>query len=540
MVFVIYNNIGDVIYLISFLITLSLGFFVLLKGMREEINRTFFLSVIFASGWLLTLFLFYNIEAPKAVLFIGRLNFAFVLPLLYYLLRFSIVFPKIDIKISRSFLKIIGLWIIFFSLLTLFTPLIGKEEIVLGPRTRETVYGPLYFLYILHYVVFTIAITYLLAIKTKKSTDISRRQIIYVLLGLFLALFFGFTTNILLPLFGLFGAQNYGPLAPVIFSVFVVFSIFKHHLFNIKVIATELFTGVLLLILLINTLTFESVERLIIDLLIFLSSTIFGILLIRSVLLEVKTRERLEKLSLDLEQANIELKKADRAKTEFLSMASHQLRTPLTAIKGYISLALEGHYGQLPEKLERAIKNVYESNERLIKLTNDLLTISRVEMGKLEAEKKETDILELIYSCLQEVIPEVEKKGLQISFEHPKEIKELKLNIDPLKIRQVILNIIDNAIKYTHQGQIKITLEILAKKVVVKVSDTGVGMSKEEQEHLFESFSRGRAGISLFIEGTGLGLHVAKKFVELHGGKIWAYSEGEGKGSTFIIELPKE
>ena len=218
-------------------------------------------------------------------------------------------------------------------------------------------------------------------------------------------------------------------------------------------------------------------------------------------------------------------------------MASHQLRTPLTAIKGYVSLALEGAYGEIPEKLREKLKNVYLSNERLINLVNHLLTISRIEMGRLRAEKELLQVENLLESCIEEMKLPAQKKGLKLYFKKPK-ISLPKINLDPFKIRQVILNLIDNAIKYTQKGEIELKVEKKDQKLLISVRDTGEGLTPEEKEFIFEGFTRGRAGLAYFIEGAGLGLYVAKKFVELHNGKIWAESQGKGKGSTFYVELP--
>lgn len=297
-----------------------------------------------------------------------------------------------------------------------------------------------------------------------------------------------------------------------------------------KVIATELFTVALILVLLINIMVSTSLNRLVLNIFIFITAVVFGTLLVRSVIQEVKIREQLKR-------AYGELKRIDRAKSEFISMASHQLRTPLTSIKGYLSMLLEEDYGKMGERQKQVLNNVFRSNERLIKIVNDLLNISRIELGKMEIQKEKTQITELIQSCFQEMRPKAEEKKLELIFEKPKTPLP-KLNVDKLKIRQVVLNLIDNAIHYTKKGKIKIEAEKKDSKIQIAVKDTGEGLTKEEQKEIFSSFARGTAGINLFIEGSGLGLFVAEKYINLHKGRIWAESPGKGKGSTFYIELP--
>ena len=251
-----------------------------------------------------------------------------------------------------------------------------------------------------------------------------------------------------------------------------------------------------------------------------------------------KTLEReVEKRTKELKDAYEELKKLDKAKSEFISIASHQLRTPLTAIKGYISMMREKIYGKPPEKMERPLENIYTSNERLIKLVNDLLNVSRIEAGRMEMKLEKSSLEEIITSVVEELKNVAKEKNIYLGWEKPK--KPLpKISVDRDKIRQAITNVIDNAIRYTEKGGVTIKCKMQNAKCKIEVSDTGVGLTKYELSKMFESFSRGAAGTRLYTEGVGLGLYVAKRFVEMHKGKIWAESRGKNKGSTFFIELP--
>jgi len=253
----------------------------------------------------------------------------------------------------------------------------------------------------------------------------------------------------------------------------------------------------------------------------------------------VKMEKEVAERTRELKGAYEDLKKLDRAKSEFISIASHQLRTPLTAVKGYISMMLEGTYGKPGKKMEKPLKNIYASNERLLKLVNDLLSISRIEAGRIELNLEEASIEEIIASTVEELKNTAKEKVIALKFEKPAKLLP-KLSIDKDKIRQVLMNIIDNAIHYTGQGAVTVTCHIKAGKCVIEIKDTGEGMTQEEIIHLFESFSRGGAGMRFWTEGAGLGLYVAKKFVDLHKGKVRAESPGKDKGSSFYIELPLE
>lgn len=248
-------------------------------------------------------------------------------------------------------------------------------------------------------------------------------------------------------------------------------------------------------------------------------------------------QEKVAEQTKELQEAYEELKKIDRAKSEFISMASHQLRTPLSSIKGYISMILEGDYGKIEKRAKEKLENVFYSNERLIRIVNDLLDISKIELGKMELKKSPCQIEDILDSCYQEMKPEIKKKNLRFIFKKP-ETPLAKIEVDELKIRQVILNLIDNAIRYTRQGKIELCLEKKPDSILIFIRDTGEGLTKEEQKEIFQGFTRGSAGIDFFIEGAGLGLYVAKKYLDLHNGKIWAESKGKGKGSVFYVELP--
>jgi signal transduction histidine kinase len=278
------------------------------------------------------------------------------------------------------------------------------------------------------------------------------------------------------------------------------------------------------------TISFYSFLDLSLKLLVIFITALVSSSFIKRVLSEQATRQ-------ELQEAYEELKKLDKAKSEFISIASHQLRTPLTAIKGYISMMREKIYGEPPEKMERPLENIYLSNERLIKLVNDLLNVSRIEAGRMEMNWEKLSIEEIINSVVEELKNVVKEKNIYLKWEKPE--KPLpKVLIDKEKMRQVIMNVVDNAIRYTEKGGVEIKLKTKNEKLKIEVSDTGEGLTKYELSKMFESFSRGAAGTRLYTEGVGLGLYVAKKFVEMHNGKIWTESKGKGKGSTFYIELP--
>ena len=240
----------------------------------------------------------------------------------------------------------------------------------------------------------------------------------------------------------------------------------------------------------------------------------------------------------ELKIANEKLRELDQLKSEFLSLATHQIRAPLTSIKGYSSMLLESDFGVLPQKATEAIETVMKSCQNLINIVEDFLNISRIEQGRMVYEKSIFDMAELVREVVNEIKPNIQNAGLSLKLEMPDNFSA-KANADRGKIRQVIFNIIDNAVKYSTHGTIRVSASADDKTVNVEIKDDGVGIDPSEIGKLFTKFSRAKSAGLTNISGTGLGLYVAKKMAEAHRGDIKVYSAGLGKGSTFTVELPR-
>jgi signal transduction histidine kinase len=250
-----------------------------------------------------------------------------------------------------------------------------------------------------------------------------------------------------------------------------------------------------------------------------------------------KMEEEVKRATVDLRTANEKLKKLDAAKSEFISIASHQLRTPLTVIKGYISMMVEGSFGPLSNPIKDSLEKVYTSNERLISLVENLLNISRIESGRLKFNYQTLQFEDVVGSVVEELTNNAKDKGIDLEFKKSKN-NLAKVTIDVEKIRQVLMNLIDNAIKYTDKGSVLVTLDRKNDNLVFCVKDNGMGILPDDLPKLFKKFVRGQNAMLTHTEGTGLGLFVAKQMIESHKGKIWADSEGENKGARFCFELP--
>lgn len=246
-----------------------------------------------------------------------------------------------------------------------------------------------------------------------------------------------------------------------------------------------------------------------------------------------------ERINKQLQKANVQLKRLDETKSEFISIASHQLRTPLTAIKGYGSMLLDGDFGNIESAKQRdAIQKMFISGNRLISLVENLLNISRIESGRIKFSFEPKQLVDLAREVYENLKKNAEDKKLYLRFIEPKQPLPLVI-MDDEKIRQVAINFIDNAIKYTKDGGVTVSFGQRNGMVECCVQDTGMGVTPEEQARLFKKFSRGKDANLVNTEGTGLGLYVANIMIEAHKGKIWIESEGvEGRGSKFCFALP--
>jgi signal transduction histidine kinase len=270
----------------------------------------------------------------------------------------------------------------------------------------------------------------------------------------------------------------------------------------------------------------------------------YGISLAQRIVLEASERQKLEKTAAELAIATQEIKKTnekleyiDSLKDEFVSLASHELRTPMTIIKSYTWLIMNGKAGHLEEKAKDYLNRIYISTERLIRLVNEMLNISRIESGKVKMNIENTDIKQLLLEIQSEFQPKAEELGLKWSAEIPDAIPHL--TIDREKIHQVFENLIDNALKYTKQGG-SVTLRCVAgsEHIEFSITDTGKGIHENDMSKLFSKFGRLEGTyVTLTGSGSGLGLYISKQYVELHRGKIWASSIPD-HGSTFVFTLP--
>jgi signal transduction histidine kinase len=246
---------------------------------------------------------------------------------------------------------------------------------------------------------------------------------------------------------------------------------------------------------------------------------------------EMKKRIEYEQEMLRVAREN----EVDRVRSRFLSTITHELRTPLTSIKGYIDIIRSGFAGEVPGEIDELLEVVTRNTDRLSTLTNDLLDIQRIETGRLEVDLTPIDLREVLASCTQEIKPFLDEKNQTL---HTRiSDNPIMVQGDQVRLSQVVMNILNNASKFSPEEEtISLEATLEGEEVRVSISDKGIGIKEEDLERVFEPLAMIEKPI--YVKGTGLGLSVSKGIIELHGGKIWAESEGEWKGATLIITLP--
>jgi signal transduction histidine kinase len=522
-----------------FLATLLLGFFIYLSNKKNPVNKNLFIFILIFCFWEINdvfQWLTYNVNLN---LFFSRISiFGFSSLIFFLYFAYSFVGDKLNLK-KKLLLALPFVPVVFLS----FT----DYNLIINPRNCETTVGPLYLYVAVIDVIYLSFSTFILLRGYRIGVDDSMKSSIRLIIDsiIFLVIWFlGYSLIIEFAITSGLGdsISQFAPFGMVIFIGMLAYAIPKYRLFNIKLLAAQVLVFTLVILVGSELFFAESTTNKILILITLVLSVGFGYMLIHSVKLEVQRKEELQVMSDKLTEANDQLRKLDNAKSEFISIASHQLRTPLTAIKGFVSLLLEGTYGMVDPKVRDALNKVYLSNERMVELVENLLNISRIESGRMEYQYQKWKVEDIIHELYDSFLLVAKNKGLALEINLP-EVALPEVEIDGPKAREVISNLMDNALKYTKEGGVKVRAELSKYKddidyVRVSVSDTGIGVPKEEVPYLFSKFSRGHDVGRLHVGGTGLGLFVGKSMIEAQHGKLWVESEGEGKGSTFIIELP--
>lgn len=530
-------------HLPAIILALMVGLFVVVNNPKGILNRILFLiSLAFSALALVNLVTWTNIQSDLITFswsLIGTLQSIISILSIYFIYVFL---DKKDISIKiKAIFTLLLLPVFLFAATNL--NLSGFDLAECDAFAYERAEYSLYFSLLgLLAIVWT---TILLVSRYRSASHKMRKQIALMGIGLesFLVLFvtifylaqylasINFVEDSRLELYGFFGMT--------IFMTMMAVLIVRFKTFKVGMIASQ---ALLIALVVLTGSQFTFTTSLTSSILIAISLVLtgaIGIILIRSVKKEIKQKEELRELTEKLAIANGKLKELDKLKSEFVSIASHQLRSPLTAIRGYASLLSDGSYGKLPTKALGALERISESSKNMAYSIEDYLNVSRIESGNMKYNLSDFNLKEETEKMTDDLRSQAVKKGLGLIFRSDLKSKGI-INADIGKVIQIIQNLINNSIKYTKEGSIKVLVrdDVVRKKIYIDITDTGIGMNQKALNSIFGKFERADNSNTANIHGTGLGLFVAHKMTVAMGGDIKATSEGEGKGSTFTIEFP--
>jgi signal transduction histidine kinase len=525
-----------------------LGLFVFFSGEKTKLNFSWLLTSIAISTWSVGLFgVVFSTDISNAwfwqyILDVGGI----CVPILYLNFLLHLLKREKKLKVLQLSSLVVATFLIILNFTSLF-------KVGISPKFGINYWidpGKLYFLFPLYFVILVLIAIYVVVKEYYLSDDKDRkRQLLYVLIAQILG-FGGAATDFFPQIFNIY---PFGSYFIILYVIFISYAALKYHLFNMRVISTELLTFAIWAFLLVKTLLSSNYNDFLINGFVLAAVVIAGILLMRSVLNEVKQKEKIEKIEKEVERAyeiekkanelekkaNEELKSLDKLKNQFLMQTQHDLRTPLTVVRGYCDLLIGGTFGKQPKKTLEVIEKIEAVVEGKLRDVNNFLDVEQFKMGKgvvaLKPGVELTPILEEISSVLS-----LKARVKKIYLKLKKSKKSLIVKADREKLKAAIFNIVDNAIKFTEKGGVEISANASGNDIVIIISDTGIGIPQDKVKGIFEMQFERTEQAQKAASGSGIGLYLSGQIIKLHNGKAWVESDGEGKGSVFHIELPVE
>jgi signal transduction histidine kinase len=511
------------------ILNLTFGVFLYFNSGKSVVVRLYALIIIFATLWSLSTFFTTPGMLPFPY-FVWAVYGHYIFGYLAYLsfFWFALFYPTPP-KRFPLFATVLTIATIFFLVWIpipgfLFERLAPAATLAASIDFNLPVYVT--FIVMLSFVFFTALLTLLrtqrLRTRDVLYKDLDQYQIYFAILANFVAGILGIVFNLIFPLYGNFSFFYINPILVTSALISIgLYNMLRYNFFNARIILSEFFTGGILILSLTRFILSPSGTERVIDGILLLIMTAFGAFLIQSIFREVRLRAELEKLN--------------EERSEFMSFASHEIRNPITAMRGYASLIVDGTAGEVSAQAKDSAEKILVNGNTVLSLISQFLNKSKLELGQISYAITEFDAEETVSSVADGFKPHAQQKGLAL--EKHIDFPHLKAHGDEAKLREVVGNLIDNSIKYTKSGSITVLLEKRNSMARIIIQDTGVGIPHETLPHLFQKFSRADAH-KMNLLGTGLGLYLAKTFIEGMGGKIWAESDGQDKGSRFIIELP--
>lgn len=537
--------IADYSHVIPIILSLALALFIFFKAKFNLFSKIFLALVLTFCLWLLGDVIIWGSDNYHLVYAVWStldyIEIAFFILSLYFIITF--IYEK-DVKWYIKLVFLVGLIAPFFVTVSLGS-VTGFDQSVCEATNSNFLTN---YKLIIESIIGLIILGFMIrAIFVQQPREDKKADLI-VLGSIFLFLSVFGLSEYIASVTGIYEYNLYALFILPLFLIAIIYAVFELDIFHFNMLGTHYLVGGLVILMGGQLFFINGGADTLLTIVTVALTVGLSIILYRNLKRESDQRVRIEQLSVQLEssklrleesnikleESNDKLKNLDKLKTEFLSLASHQLRSPLTSIKGYASMVVEGDFGEIGPKAKEAVDRIFQSSQNLTIVVEDLLNVSKIESGGMKYEMIDFSMADIVKSTAEDLSITAGKKGLKLTYSE--DAGNHKVHGDKEKLRQVVLNLIDNSIKYTKEGSIEVRLSNKDKKVLVEIKDTGMGVSPEIKATLFQKFARGE-GQKMNTGGSGLGLYLAKEIVDAHKGRVGVNSEGMGKGSTFFIEL---
>ena len=508
-------------------IVLFLCLFVYIKNKNLESKLLLGIAITFSVWLTLNLILWTNVDS-RILMFVWTL-FGVVNPMLFILcLYFMYVYvTKNDINYNTK---------IIWVLLAIPSVLLSSFVLNFNMITCEVQELSLYSNYVF---IIELALTIWLVVfslyKLRISKGNVKKQIAVMFSGMVFFLVSFFTSVFVASYLGqkgvsyAFTLEQYGFFGMTIFMAFLAYLIVKFKAFHIKLLWAQALVWALVILIGSQFAFVRNNTNKILTAVTLVISTILGLMLVRGVKREIAQREEIESLATNLEKAN-------EGQSNLLHFITHQVKGYFTKSRNVFAELSTGDYGKLPEPVEIMVKEGFRSTTEGVDLVHNMLNAANIERGTMKYNKEDVDLKESLLDVIKQKKISIEEKGLKLITNIGE--GNLVISGDPLQIKEVMKNLIENSIRYTLKGSVEVGLELKGNKILFNVKDTGVGVSAEDMPKLFKKGGHGSESTKVNPESTGYGLYIVKEIVEKHDGRVWVESEGKGKGSTFFVEFP--
>ena len=519
-------------HLTAIIVTLLLSLFIILNNRSLSARLLAAISLLFTGLGVIDIFLWTQIDS-RILMFLW--SFWLFIFIAIYLLSFYFLYTFIKkrdlhfgLKLFGSFM-LVGVLVLSVSRLNLEMFDLYNCSAVEGFWTLNAVFG-------LSFLIFILVSVFGIRAARKLTSVAERRQAYLATTGVALFLFSFSAAAYTASVANLFGSEpdtfvleQYGYFGMTAFIAFLTYIIVRYQAFSIKLIAAQALVVSLVVLIgsqfffirnpinyALNGITFALVIG-------------FGYLLVRSVEREIQQRIQVQKLAGELERAN-------KQQIILIHFITHQIKGFVTKSRNIFSMMKDGDFGPVPDSMKPMVEEGFSSDTKGVNTIQEILNAANIKSGKVEYKKEPFDLKALIDEIARDLKGNADAKGLALAVDTGAE--PLMYPGDRVQLVNAFKNLIDNSIKYTPTGEVRVKLAQDGKTVRFTVEDTGVGITKDDMARLFTEGGHGANSAKVNVESTGFGLYIVKNIIEAHGGKVWAESEGEGKGSRFVVELP--